>query len=353
MRILIITPSLLLGGTERFIMNFAKAFKDSHLIDIAYFRGEDGRVIEQLQMNVNEIYKFPYYVKAMGRFIKEIHSFFRDNQYDIVYCHANHTSTILYTFPIWRSGTQIWYHSHNTNGKNRVLLLVFRRIILRVCNHLFACSLDAAKYMYGDVAAQVISNCIESNEYSFDPYARNAMRKKFDLTNKIVIGHIGRFSKQKNQTFLVKIFQEIKKKKSDVCLVLVGDGETKLEVIELIKRLGLETDVLILDNSVDVCMYYHMFDVFVLPSLYEGLPFVALEAQASGTPCLLSDNMDRSVSITPLVRFKSINDSSYDWATELLSFCEKRDKKNGYSSLIEKSKFGFKNIKQSYARVGL
>ena len=354
MRILIITPSLLLGGTERFVMNFVTSFREKHMLDIAYFRDNDNRVIDQLQREVNKIYLFPYYVKEPARFLKEMNIFFKNNQYDVVYCHANHTSTILYTFPIWRSKTQIWYHSHNSRGEKKGLLLLFRIIVLKVCNHIFACSIDASKYMYGNKKnVQIIHNCFDADKYRFDKNVRVDMREKYGLNENIVIGNIGRFSKQKNQTFLIEIFSEIKKRNKDARLVLVGNGEAKAEIVELINHFKLDEDVSIFDNSVDIEVYYQMFDVFVLPSLYEGLPFVALEAQASGIPCVLSDNMDKRVSITPLVKFMSVSESRSDWATTILQCCERGKNRVDYSSMIEKSEFGLWNISQSYSSLGL
>ena len=134
-----------------------------------------------------------------------------------------------------------------------------------------------------------------------------------------MVGHVGRFHYAKNHEFLIKVFSEIRKLIADSKLVLVGDGELKVQIAEWIKACGIEDDVILTGTRKNVEDYYQAFDYFVFPSRYEGLPGTVVEAQTSGLRCLISDSITDEVMITDLTESKSLDDPPLEWAKKIVS----------------------------------
>ena len=356
MKILIVTPALLSGGTERYIINFAKIFSQHNDIDVAYYRSSSDSVKGELGQYVNNIFAMPYYVKKPFSFFKKVKEMFVNGNYDYVYLHANHALTILYSFPVWKNKkltTKILFHSHNSSGNQMFLHKIFRKLINKVCYKKYACSISAGEYMYGNDDAYIINNGVDLDKYSFNAETRDSLRKEHGLEGTIVFGHIGRFSKQKNHDFLIDIFNSIVQKNSNSRLFLIGQGELQEEIKLKINQLGIDDKVIILDSTDRAGDYYQCFDVFLLPSLYEGLPFVGIEAQASGTPCLFSDVIPTDIAITPLVNFLNLSDSADNWADKALALYSENKAQNDYSSEIIKKGFSIQYLIEDYKNSGL
>lgn len=354
MRILIITTSALMGGTERFIINFLKVFSNSNEIEIMLYKQTDVNVLREMKKYAAKIYIFPYYVKKPCAFYFKIKKFYKGNLYDYVYIHANTSLSIVYTFPLWfKKNEKIIYHSHNSNSGNALFEICGRKIIDRVCFKRFACSDVAAKFMYGKRAAFIIKNGIDVEKYQFDNSIREKIREKLKVENNLVIGHIGHFNEQKNHLFLIEVFVEVLKIDKNAKLVLIGNGEKKRDILEKIERFEIGDYIIFVGNNDTVNEYYQAFDVFVLPSLYEGLPFVGIEAQASGLPCLFSSSISTEVRVTPLVHFIDLKESKQRWAQEIISLYEKSNTRENYSELIENAGFGLESLRKNYKEAGL
>lgn len=348
MKILLVTSTLLMGGTERYILNFVKNFKENE-IDIAFFRWSDDVMTNTITPYIGDIYHLPYYVSHPIRFVNFMKKFYREHNYDIVYCHANHGSTIFYTFPIWkRKNVLIMYHSHNSHGNRKLLQFLCRIIINKVCMKRFACSKEASIYMYDSDQATIINNSIDIDEYRYQYDIREEIRAIYELDGHYVIGHVGQFSERKNHKFIIKIFESVLKKIPNAILMLVGTGELMEDIQKSVTELRIDQNILFIGNSAEVNKLYQAFDLFLLPSLYEGLPFAGIEAQASGTCCLLSDVISKDIKITPLVHFMSLERSPEEWAEYIahlsISFPNKKD----YSEMLESAGFGLNNMKSMY-----
>jgi glycosyltransferase involved in cell wall biosynthesis len=192
-----------------------------------------------------------------------------------------------------------------------------------VSNVKFACSKDAGRWLYGKNADSkyditIINNAIDTEKFIFNPEVREKYRKDLGISGKFVIGHIGRFSPQKNHGFLIDIFSEVVKKNNDSVLLLVGDGELRGEISQKIDKLGLSKNVILTGIRSDIPQLLWSMDAFVLPSLYEGFPVVGIEAQAAGLPCFFSDQITAAAKITQNVHFINLLYSPGDWACEII-----------------------------------
>ncbi|MFR1316468.1 MAG: glycosyltransferase [Clostridium perfringens] len=185
----------------------------------------------------------------------------------------------------------------------------------------FACSKAAGKFLYGKKAFYenrvfVINNAIEIDKFKYNENIRNKVRKELNLEDKFVIGNIGRFAKQKNHKFLIDIFYEVKKKKENAFLLLIGEGDLRESIEKKLEKLNLRNSVLFLSSRKDVNEILQGMDVFVLPSLYEGLPVSVIEAQTSGLPCIISNKVTDEVNIIDC-KFLSITNAKV-WCKYIL-----------------------------------
>ena len=183
----------------------------------------------------------------------------------------------------------------------------------------------AAKYTFGKKAydsheVNILHNAVDTSIFQYKESYRSKIRNELDIEkDAVVIGHVGRFYEQKNHIFLIKIFEEICKINKDALLLLVGDGPLEGSVREMIENRHLENRVIFLGVRSDIDQILSAMDVFVLPSLYEGMPNVVIEAQATGLPVILSDTITQEVNITGLVDFCSLSEVESVWAKKVLS----------------------------------
>ncbi|MFR9005995.1 MAG: glycosyltransferase [Collinsella aerofaciens] len=146
--------------------------------------------------------------------------------------------------------------------------------------------------MFENSKYEVIYNAIDCDQFRYSPDIRKEIRQELGIHEHVqVIGHIGRFCQQKNQAYLLDLLQAILAERKDVLLMMIGDGDDKPAVAAEVKYRNLDEHIIILPNTTEIWRYYQAFDIFVLPSLYEGLGMVAIEAQLAGLPCILSDNV--------------------------------------------------------------
>ena len=193
-----------------------------------------------------------------------------------------------------------------------------------------ACSRHAGEWMFGKNSSfKIIHNAVDLSKYAFNQDVRDNIRNKLGINDKFVIGHIGRFCYQKNQEFLIDIFNEIHKS-TDAVLLMIGSGKTESFIKSEIHKLGLDDKAIFIGNTLDVNEYYQAMDFFVLPSRVEGLGMVAVEAQVSGLPVICSTEVPDEVAITNLVTFCPLSEPASEWAKLILSHkvFERRDTTN-------------------------
>lgn len=251
------------------------------------------------------------------------------------------------------------FHAHgasiNKDWKMPLKLFCKNRLKYNT-NHKWTCGVEAARCYYGEDTVEkeeylLIRNAIEVERFIFNNHLRCKLRKQYHLENKHVIGHVGRFMSQKNHIFLINLLYELCKTDKDIMLVLAGDGELMQEVKQHVEKLNLNNCVIFLGNVSKINELYQMFDVFILPSIWEGLPVVGIEAQAAGLPCVFSSNVTKEVAITDDCHFISLDAPMENWVN-LVSSLYKTERKNnmtiitnaGYNIIIEAEKLQNKYI---------
>ena len=164
----------------------------------------------------------------------------------------------------------------------------------------------------------ILKNAVDARKYVFAPFIREKIRSELGIQNQFVIGHVGRFRTEKNHTFLIDAFAALVRQNPNSVLLLAGDGDLQPAMEEKVRQLGLSEKVRFLGSCSNVDELLQAMDVFVFPSLYEGLPVTMVEAQAAGVPCLISDRVPSECIITDLVTQKSLQDSPESWAEGIL-----------------------------------
>ena len=343
------------GGVEAVIMNYYKHI-DRTKIQFDFICDSDSTDIpfEEIEKLGGRVYLIPPYQNII-KYQKELKKLLKENKYKIVHSHIN-TLSVFSLYAAKKAGVPIRIaHSHaTTNQKEFVRNIV--KLILRPFSKLYAtnyacCSKYAGIWMFGSNNYNKnrvfkINNAIELDKFVYDIQIRNSYRKKLGINdNQIVIGHVGRLVKTKNQSFLIDVFSKICEKK-DAILLLLGQGPLE-ECLKLhAESLGIKDRVIFLGQKNDVNNWYQTFDAFILPSLYEGFGMALLEAQVSNLPCIVSTNVPSESKIIEDFRFLTLKDSCELWANTTLQLIRQNKRKSnkelitneGYDILKESKK---------------
>ncbi len=329
-RILCVLGKMKSGGVESIMLSYYRCLdKTKYQYDFIY---EDGST-DEFPKDVLEMGARAFKVPSVGSlfaYIKAIRKIIKSEGYNIVHANVN-TLSLFSLFAAWSCGVKYRIlHNHTTSSpiekKRTFLKKILRPFNLMFANKRCACSELAARWMYGNKAVDsgkvtIFRNGVDVDKFKFSNEYREEIRNEFNLENKKVIGHIGRFMTQKNHFFLIDLFEKYAHTCENAVLLLVGGGELLERVRSYVCEKGLSDKVVFAGVRRDVHKFYSAFDVFVLPSLYEGLPVVGMEACASGVPVLLSEEITRECAITDTVSFLPIKDPSV-WADALLSIKE-------------------------------
>lgn len=244
--------------------------------------------------------------------ILEIAKVIKDGNYDIVHCHQDYHGAIAMLLAKHYGVKKRIIHCHRAfppeKWHNKLIRSVGTFIIKKTATNFMACSQFAAEWLYRKkdfISNKVIllKNATNLEKFLYSEEKRDRIRKELKLDNSIVIGHVGRFTYQKNHELLIDIFNEFLKTCSHGVLMLIGDGELKEDIVKKVKSLGIEEKILFLGIRSDVFELLNVMDVFVFPSRYEGLPIVVIELQANGLPAVCSEFVAKEVAITNDVFF--------------------------------------------------
>ncbi len=321
------------GGAETFIMNLYRNI-DRTKVQFDFLTFKPGVFDQEIQELGGKVHRIPY-VTEVGhhRFIKQLNQFMdRNNHYKIVHSHMDKMSGFI-TKAAKKANIPIRIsHSHNTNSEGGILSKVYKGFsgihILSNSTHLYACSEAAAKWLFKHKATQatILNNGIEMGKFKFSSSIRKM--KKVDLTlenDSIVIGHVGRFTEQKNHIFLLDIVAILKEIIPNVKLVLVGDGPLQKVMEKKVEDLKLENHVEFLGIRSDIHELLQVFDLFLMPSHHEGLPLTLIEAQSAGLPCLISNKITVEADMKiGLVHFLPII-NPHDWVVKIMNLLNNHD----------------------------
>lgn len=314
------------SGVASFIMNYYRNIDRKKVqFDFLYFEKADKEIIEEIVRLGGKVYfvQKPS-LKHIFETYKEFNLIFHDNanEYIAVHLHEVYLVHFINHFVKKYKIKHLITHAHTTkysdNPKNALRNKIMCLGLNKAATDYFACSKAAGEFYYGKEAVanglvKVIPNAIDLEKYKFNQAIREKFRKSLNIEDKFVVGHIGRMSPQKNQIFLLKVFAEVKKSKNNAVLLMVGDGPLKLEMENEILKLGLADSVILLGVRNDVPNLLMTMDVFVLPSLFEGLGIVAIEAQATGLKCILSEEVPKEVDCG-LCKFVGLNENINTWS---------------------------------------
>jgi glycosyltransferase involved in cell wall biosynthesis len=257
--------------------------------------------------------------------------------------HGHHTSPARIYLTLAKAvGRKTIAHSHTAGGdksiKSRIKYYLRGSLKSRV-DYLFACSKEASYWMFGKMTpyVKIINNAIDTEKYRFNKDTRFVKRAEFALQNKFVVGHIGNFSKAKNYPFILDIFNEISFQNDDAVLMLVGNNKKNPNIKEEVLERGLEDKVIFTGVQSNIPDLLQLMDVFLFPSLYEGLPVTIIEAQAAGLQCIVSDTITNEVKITDFVKFISLGKPASYWADQVLKFAKGYERKDTCQAISEAS----------------
>ncbi|MFI3229564.1 MAG: sugar transferase [Bacillota bacterium] len=314
------------GGVGICILNYFRAIdRTQYVFDFyTYAPSIYDSEIRALGGNVYYIPNFIKVTQSCGAFYRYI----KDKDYYAV--HANLTT--MSVFPLWvarRAGVKNRIcHAHSTTYKYEATAIV-KNILKRFCSGQstvrLACSRVAGKWLYGTLnEVTIIRNAIDLNTFKNDTKLRRRMRDKMGLTASFVVGTVGRLEYQKNQLFALEIFHKLAGEISNAKLIIVGSGALKEKLQNRASALGLMGKVIFVDNAQNIAEYYAVCDVFILPSRYEGLPLVGIEAQCMGVPCVFSYEITKEVDISNQSAFVGIHKRNiYEWIAAIESYKNK------------------------------
>lgn len=344
-RILQVMGSLNRGGAETMVMNLYRAIDSKQVqFDFITHGSIKGDYTSEIQRRGGIIYSCPRYIGINHvAYCKWWKDFFDNNRsYKILHSHVRSTASIYFFLAKKYSITTI-IHSHSTSngsGIKSVAKKLLQYPLKYEADYFFGCSKEAAVWLYGDKITEsaryfMIKNAIDVSLYTQNQNVRKEYRDQFGIKpdEKLII-HVGRFHESKNHDFLIKVFSALIKKNQKSKLLLVGDGNLRKSVEDMVRNSGLGEKVIFSGVRDDVPNLLNSADVFIFPSLWEGLPVSVIEAQAAGLPCLLSDRITRDVGITDLCHYLSIDKGTDIWVGALES-AFKMQRKNVSQEIID------------------
>lgn len=321
------------GGVESVVMNYYR-YIDRTKIQFDFICDDDSTNIpyEEIEKLGGKVILIPPYQKVF-KYHNKLKKILKEGHYKIVHSHIN-TLSVFSLFAAKCAGVPVRIaHSHSTTNKKEKKKNLLKQL-LRPFSKLFAtdymcCSELAGRWLFGDKEydkgnVYLLNNAIDLDKFKYNEILRKKKRKELGIKDDtLVIGHIGRFVAQKNHDYLIDIFNEIHKKNNNSVLLLAGQGPLMEEIKNKAKELNLDDSVKLLGQRNDANELYQAFDVFLLPSLYEGLPVVGVEAQAAGLLCYLSDDMTKETKVLDITKFMSLNNTPEEWADNILDDVKK------------------------------
>jgi glycosyltransferase EpsF len=315
------------GGVPSFIMNYFRNI-DRNKIDFYFYTyGPSELDAEILHLN-GKIVHMPD-VRNIFKSIPFLKKSFSEQNFDIVHSHMT-TLSISPLLAAKLAGINIRIcHAHSTTNRNESTYIIknlLKPFSNPLASHLSGCSHLSMNWLFGKkkgASSVLIPNSIDLSLFHKNEKRSNELKKTLEIENKFIIGNIGRFETQKNHLFLVDCFLKTLEAIPSAVLILVGKGKKEKLIREKILSYNIADKVIFLPETSDIVKYYEIFDIFWLPSLYEGLPLVGVEAQAMNLPCLFSDKISREADLTGTTIFLPIN-NPLSWAeTTLMIYREK------------------------------
>lgn len=339
-RILHVVPNMQAGGLESFIMSIYRNIDRNKVqFDFLYHYEGDYFFDDEIRQMGGEIYNLTVRQDYdLTKYIRDLNIFFsKHKEYKVIHSHMASLGFIHLNVAKKHGVSDRIIHSHNSSFEKTFkgfLKSILVHASVKYANYRFACSIDAGKCLYHNKDFTVINNAIDVSKFLFNANIRKQMRDKMNLNDKFVIGHVGRFTLQKNHSFLIDVFVKILEKNPNSVLLLVGDGEKRSKIENKVNVLGIKDNVIFYGTSNEVQNLFQAMDVFILPSLSEGLGIVLIEAQAAGLKCFTSENLvPKEARVSENLEYISLDKSEIYWANQILKCDNNYERKDMYRDI--------------------
>jgi len=337
LRVLQVVTSMDRAGLETILMNYYRHVDRNMLqFDFLTHRQREGVYDKEIRSLGGQIYRLPpVKLGTIYDYWNQLYKFFMTHkEYKIVHSHIDSLST-LPLFAAKCSGTPVRIAHSHISGFDKdlkyVIRILLRSLIPCVATDYYACGNKAGEFMFRSIwknKGMVITNAINASQFIYTSERRYAVRKAYDLTNNFVIGHIGRFDYQKNHHFLIDVFKKVFETNENAKLLLIGGGAKEKEIEEKVQSCGLKKAVEFLGIRSDIADLMNAMDILLLPSHYEGLPVVLVEAQAAGLPCIASTAVSKESALTDLIAFVDLDIDLWNDAIHTQSKMKREDRFN-------------------------
>lgn len=358
-KILIIGLTERMGGVETFIYNTTK-FSEKEKYEYYYLvHGAENAVYEKeindFYGNDNHIFFVDSIKKHPFKTMNQLRKFYKDNKFDFIHLQTGSCAEVMYVFPfIYFMKAKLISHSHCSGGNNK-FKNNFYKLFLRISTSKYlSCSKVASDWLFGNISEEkltIINNGVDHKRFEYNEIYREEIRRKYNISDSTkLIGHVGRLSKEKNHEFMLEILAKLNHIENDYKLMFVGVGPLEDSLKELAIRLKISNKVIFAGKQMEIEKYYSAFDIFLMPSLYEGLPIAGIESQCEGLDCVFSDTIDHQIMITDRANMLSLNESADYWAQKIQSLNLNHNRKK-YSDVIDKNGYSIHNTIQILEKV--
>lgn len=358
-KVLIIAAKLHIGGAEKVARDIG-LYADSEKYEFHYvvFGDEVGAYESQLLEKGCKVFHLAEPADNYGKYISDLMTLMKEHRYHAVHAHTMFNCGLV-MLAGKLSGVPVRIaHSHSAlaNGSGLVKTVyeaLMRGLILVCATDLVGCGIQAGKRLFGEKAwekrGNLILNGIDVASFAYDRQKRIIIREQLNLGDRFVLGHAGHLAKVKNQTFLLDLMPEILKYRPDAILLMLGEGGDRPLLEQKIRDMGLENQVIMTGNVTNVADYLSVMDVFVFPSLFEGLPLSILEVQANGLPCVISDCVPKDVFLTNLIHPLSLQEPKNTWVDMILN--QRRTDAPGYNEQLLGSDYAVETAMEKIYRI--
>lgn len=359
MNIMIFTEQWVNGGVASFIVNVLTNFDTPNDFNIDIVVSEKitdfyDKVLSEMNVNIiclNGTERENPFLRTV-KSSKSFKQILMKKNYDVI--HFNLCNAVgIYYGKISKKycKAKLIIHSHNSmvGSKSKLIINnIFKNLLSKIPDKRLACSDYAAQLLFDDKHlkdVEIINNGIDLEKFRYNSKDRAEIRKNLNINDEILICHVGRYIRQKNHKYLLDIFSSIEKaypKKTK--LLLIGEGELEKEIDEYAAKLDIYKDIIKVKNTSKVSSYLSASDFFILPSFFEGLPIVGVEAQASGLPCLFSDTITRQLKLTNAVQFLDIKQPSSVWCSAFAEMTKDKYYRDDFYNLVRVQGFDIADV---------
>lgn len=328
-RVLIIIGKLKVGGAEKVARDIAFfADKSKYQIDYLVFEDEIGNYEKELEEVGCKIFHFDSPHKNYFKYYSNLKKLIKKEKYDVVHCHTMFSSGWA-MMAAKKCGTPVRIsHSHTIKGERKRGFIrnlyekSMRKLIQLDSTHFVGCGKSAGEWLFGkeffEKYGQIIYNGIDLSKYKYDGFKAKEYKELYSIEDSFVLGHVGHLANVKNQAFILKLLPDILKVNRNTVLFLIGDGDNRSKLEKLVKDLNLDNHVRFTGNVNNVFDYLNMLDVFVFPSIHEGMPLALIEVQTNGLPCIISNAIPNDIVQTDLVEYCSL-DNPDEWVKRIFN----------------------------------